>query len=117
NNIVEEIVPAKERLIPIVLNDEMQATIFITDVNDHDSSRRIMKYYEEIQSAAKEYLNITISIGISPVYQTLISSKKAVDLAKVALHYRVNVRPESIIFYDAIAPLFNDAPISKYTIN
>ncbi len=116
NNIVEEIVPAKERLIPIVLNDEMQATIFITDVNDHDSSRRIMKYYEEIQSAAKEYLNITISIGISPVYQTLISSKKAVDLAKEALHYRVNVGPESIIFYDDIAPLLNDASISKYPV-
>ncbi|NMO79866.1 helix-turn-helix transcriptional regulator [Niallia alba] len=116
NNIVEEIVPDKERLIPIVLNDEMQATIFITDENDYESSRRIMKYYEEIQTAAKEYLDITISVGISPVYKTLISSKKAVDLAKEALHYRVNVGPESIIFYDDIAPLLNDASISKYPV-
>lgn len=116
NNIVEEIVPNKERLLPIVLNDEMQATIFITDENDHDSGRRIMKYYEEIQLAAKEYLNITISIGISPVYKTLIYSKKAVDLAKEALHYRVNVGPESIIFYDDIAPMLNDASISKYPV-
>ncbi|MCB5236444.1 helix-turn-helix transcriptional regulator [Niallia circulans] len=116
NNIVEEIVPDKERLIPIVLNDEMQATIFITDENDYESSRRIMKYYEEIQTAAKEYLDITISVGISPVYKKLISSKKAVDLAKEALHYRVNVGPESIIFYDDIAPLLNDASISKYPV-
>lgn len=116
NNIVEEIVPDKERLIPIVLNDEMQATIFITDENDYESSRRIIKYYEEIQTAAKEYLDITISVGISPVYKTLISSKKAVDLAKEALHYRVNVGPESIIFYDDIAPLLNDASISKYPV-
>ena len=116
NNIVDEIVPNKERLIPIVLNDEMQATIFITDENDHDSGRRIMKYYEEIQLAAKEYLNITISIGISPVYKTLIYSKKAVDLAKEALHYRVNVGTESIIFYDDIAPMLNDASISKYPV-
>lgn len=116
NNIVEEIVPDKERLIPIVLNDEMQSTIFITDENDYESSRRIMKYYEEIQTAAKEYLDITISVGISPVYKTLIRSKKAVDLAKEALHYRVNVGPESIIFYDDIAPLLNDASISKYPV-
>ncbi|MEK5382738.1 helix-turn-helix transcriptional regulator [Niallia sp. FSL W8-0635] len=116
NNIVEEMVPDTERLIPIVLNDEMQATIFITDENDYDSSRRIMKYFEDIQSAAKEYLNITISIGISPVYKALINSKKAVDLAKEALHYRVNVGPASIIFYDDIAPLLNDASISKYPV-
>jgi len=115
NNMVEEIVPEEERLIPIVLNDEMQATIFIVDNKDHEnSSRRIMKYYEDIQKAAKEYLKITVSIGVSPVYKTLIKSKKAVDLAKEALHYRVNVGDEAIIFYDDIAPILNDASVSKY---
>lgn len=61
-------------------------------------------------------LNIVISAGISPVYDTLIESKKAVDLAKESLHYRVNVGSESIIFYYDIASILNDASISKFPV-
>ena len=116
NNIVEEMIPKSERLIPIVLNDEMQAVIFVLDKDDPDAERRIMKYYEEIQIAVKTYLNIVISAGISPVYDTLIESKKAVDLAKESLHYRVNVGSESIIFYYDISSMLNDASISKFPV-
>jgi two-component system, response regulator YesN len=116
NNIVGELVPKAERLNPIVLNDEMQATIFILDKSDPEPERRIMKYYEEIQVAVKKSLNIIISVGISPIYDTLIDSKKAVDLAKESLHYRVNVGPESIIFYNDISSMLNDASISKFPV-
>jgi two-component system, response regulator YesN len=116
NNIVGEIVSKDERLNPIVLNDEMQATIFILDKSDEEPERRIMKYYEEIQAAVKESLNIIISVGISPIYESLIDSKKAVDLAKESLHYRVNVGPESIIFYNDISSMLNDASISKFPV-
>ncbi|MEH7548840.1 MULTISPECIES: helix-turn-helix transcriptional regulator [Bacillaceae] len=116
NNVVEEIVPKDERLIPIVLNDEIQATIFILENNNQEAERRIMKYYEEIQIEVKKSLNIIISVGISPVYQSLIDSKKAVDLAKESLHYRVNVGSASIIFYKDIASMLNDATISKFPV-
>lgn len=116
NHIVRRIVPQNERLLPIVLNDEMQATIFACD-NEQDAQRRIMMYYEEIQEEVKETLNIVVSVGISPVYHSLIDSKKAVDLAKESLHYRVNVGPESIIFYHDISSMLNDASISKFPID
>lgn len=116
NNIVQEIIPKNERLIPIVLNDEMQAVIFVLGKDDQDAERRIMTYYTEIQTAVKKYLNIVISAGISPVYDTLIESKQAVDLAKESLHYRVNVGSESIIFYNDIASMLNDASISKFPV-
>jgi two-component system, response regulator YesN len=115
NHIVRKIVPKEERLIPIVLNDEMQATIFACD-NEQEAERRIMMYYEEIQEEVKETLNLIVSVGISPVYHSLIDSKKAVDLAKESLHYRVNVGPESIIFYHDISSMLNDASISKFPI-
>jgi two-component system, response regulator YesN len=115
NHIVREVVPKEERLIPIVLNDEMQATIFACD-NEQEAERRIMMYYEEIQEKVKETLNIVVSVGVSPVYHSLIDSKKAVDLAKESLHYRVNVGPESIIFYHDISSMLNDASISKFPI-
>ncbi|MGI8384299.1 helix-turn-helix transcriptional regulator [Robertmurraya sp. P23] len=116
NNMVEEFVPKEERLIPIVLNDEMQATIFILNKNDEEAERRIIKYYENIQAAVKKSLNMVISVGISPEYDSLIDSKKAVDLAKESLHYRVNVGPESIIFYNDIASMLNEASISKFPV-
>ncbi|WP_439951041.1 helix-turn-helix transcriptional regulator [Robertmurraya korlensis] len=116
NNLVEEVVPKEERLIPIVLNDEMQATIFILDNNDEEAERRIIKYYEHIQAAVKKSLNMVISVGISPEYHSLIDSKKAVDLAKESLHYRVNVGTESIIFYNDIASMLNEASISKFPV-
>lgn len=115
NHIVREIVPKEERLIPIVLNDEMQAMIFACD-NEQEAERRIMMYYEEIQEKVKETLNLVVSVGVSPVYHSLIDSKKAVDLAKESLHYRVNVGPESIIFYHDISSMLNDASISKFPI-
>lgn len=116
NNIVENLVPQHERLIPIVLNDEMQATIFIFDKDDQEAEHRIMKYCEEIQEAVKNSLKLEVSVGISPVYQSLIDSKKAVDLAKESLHYRVNVGAESVIFYKDIASMLNGASISKYPV-
>ncbi|KAF1299159.1 AraC family transcriptional regulator [Enterococcus sp. JM4C] len=116
NNIVTEIVPEANRMIPIVLNDEMQATIFRMDKDDPEASRKIMRYCQEIQSAVNEYLHLSISIGISKKFFILTQSKQSVDLAKEALHYRVNTGPGSIIFYNEIAPSGNEKELVKYPI-
>lgn len=57
-----------------------------------------MEYCRLIQKRVKEYLNLTISIGISNRFETLNESKQSVDRAKEALYYRVNTYPSSIIF-------------------
>lgn len=57
-----------------------------------------MEYCRLIQKRVKEYLNLTISIGISNRFETLNESKQSVDRAKEALYYRVNTGPSSIIF-------------------
>ncbi|MGM0126003.1 hypothetical protein IGI37_003404 [Enterococcus sp. AZ194] len=116
NNIVTEIVPVENRMIPIVLNDEMQATIFRMDKDDAEASRKIMRYCQEIQEAINEYLRLSVSIGISNKYFNLTQSKRSVDFAKEALHYRVNTGPASIIFYKEIAPSDNEKELVKYPV-
>ncbi|GIN71865.1 AraC family transcriptional regulator [Bacillus sp. J14TS2] len=116
NNIVEEMVPETNRLMPIVLNNATQATIFILDRSDQDSERHIMKTYEEIQKKIEEVLQITISVGISPEYTSLMDSEKAMDLAIESLHYRVNVGQGAIIFYNDIAPMLNATSIAKFPV-
>lgn len=114
NNIVAEIVPERDRMIPIVLNDTMQATIFVMEKLEEDSSRKVLNYYEEIQKAVKKYLKISISVGISTNYFSIRESKKAVNFAKEALYYQVNTGPESIIFYEEIAPASGETAMLKY---
>lgn len=97
NNMITEIVPKENRMLPIVLNEEMQATIYRMDKDDAEASKShgVLPTHSK---RVKEYLNLTISIGISNRFETLNESKQSVDRAKEALYYRVNTGPSSIIF-------------------
>ncbi|MCJ7843188.1 helix-turn-helix transcriptional regulator [Lederbergia sp. NSJ-179] len=117
NNIVEEMVSDRKRLMPIVLNNATQATIFILNRKDQEAERHLMKTYEEIQKKIEEVLQITISVGISPQYTSLMDSEKSMDLAIESLHYRVNVGYGAIIFYDDIAPMLNATSIAKFPVD
>ena len=61
NQVVAECIPESERFIPIVLNDEMQATILAFPETEEEPERKIAKYYESIQQAVKENLHATAS--------------------------------------------------------
>lgn len=75
-----------------------------------------MEYCRLIQKRVKEYLNLTISIGISNRFETLNESKQSVDRAKEALYYRVNTGPSSIIFYQEIVPAAHEKTLIRYPI-
>ncbi|WP_165006198.1 MULTISPECIES: response regulator transcription factor [unclassified Enterococcus] len=116
NNIITEIVPEENRMIPIVLNEEMQATIYRMDKDDPDASKKVMAYCRKIQKTIKEYLKLNVSIGISNQFDTLNESKLSVDRAKEALYYRVNTGPNSIIFYQEIVPAEHEKSLIRYPV-
>lgn len=116
NNMITEIVPKENRMLPIVLNEEMQATIYRMDKDDAEARKKVMEYCRLIQKRVKEYLNLTISIGISNRFETLNESKQSVDRAKEALYYRVNTGPSSIIFYQEIVPAAHEKTLIRYPI-
>lgn len=64
----------------------------------------------------KEYLKLTVSIGISNRFETLNESKQSVDRAKEALYYRVNTGPSSIIFYQEIVPAAHEKTLIRYPV-
>ncbi len=113
-NLVSEIVPSERRFAPIILNQYTQATILrLTPVMGH---KQIIKYCEEIREAAKKYLKIKISFGISDIYKELSQSKLAVDNGKEALHYRLNLGEESLVFFDEILSQIDEQAIIKYPV-
>lgn len=116
NNMIAEIVPKENRMIPIVLNEEMQATIYRMKKGHTEARKEVMAYCRQIQKAIKEYLNLTVSIGVSEQFETLNESKQSVDRAKEALYYRVNTGPNSIIFYQEIVSADHEKTLIRYPV-
>ncbi|WP_125606286.1 helix-turn-helix transcriptional regulator [Lapidilactobacillus bayanensis] len=115
-NIVSTIVPAEQRLKPVLVNKDTQATTLVFTANA-DIKKAVLQYCNQIQQATSKYLKIKISLGISNVYEDLKDSKASVDNAKEALHFRINLGEEAIIFYDEIATKLNQSAIIKYPAN
>lgn len=112
--LVEEIIPADCRFRPIIVDPETQGTIMHFDSQDETSQKQILNYCTALQKAAKEYLRIAISFGISNGYTDLVRSKFAYDNAREALYFRINLGAESIVFYSEIAAQFNETSVMHY---
>lgn len=114
NQMIAEIVPKEERMIPIVLNEEMQATIYRIPKEEAFANKKVMDHCRQIQKMIQEYLKLTVSIGISECFTTLNDSKQSVDQAKEALYHRVNTGPNSIVFYHEIISEQQEKTLIKY---
>lgn len=111
-NIVTTLISNDERLRPVLVNRDTQATTLIFKTNV-DIKKQLLERSNEIQAAVRQALKIKISLGISNVYQDLKNSKDSVDNAKEALRFRLNLGEESIILYDEVAPKLHQTAIIK----
>ncbi|MCC3379983.1 helix-turn-helix domain-containing protein [Paenibacillus farraposensis] len=115
NKIVEETIPEQQRMLPIILNDDTQATILIlSDKNEHEIRKQLLDDASLLIRTAKEYLNVSISIGMSTAYSNLLESKEACEMSKQALHHRLNLGKESIIFYEDISMVISGPVLLHY---
>lgn len=111
-NIVSEIIPKTQRFQPIILNQDTQATILCLPPTIEKP--QVIEYCQAIRQAAFDYLKIKISFGISMDYTDLTASKQAVDTAKEALHFRIHLGQEAMIFYNEIAAQLDEKSVIKY---
>ncbi|WP_291292132.1 helix-turn-helix domain-containing protein [Enterococcus sp.] len=111
-NLVSEIIPENHRFRPIVSSQDTQGTIL--RLSKGMNQKLITSYCKKIQKAARDYLRIKISVGISNSYPTLSDSKLAVDNAKEALHYRIHLGEEVIIFFDDISAQLDESAVVQY---
>ena len=112
NNLVLNIIPERDRFYPIVLNQDTQATII--RIPSQKGQKEIIEYCKNIREAARKYLGVKISMGISNKYTDLSKSKVALDNAKEALRFRINLGDESLIFFDEILPQLDEKALIKY---
>ncbi|MCL6601318.1 MAG: AraC family transcriptional regulator [Paenibacillus sp.] len=117
NKIVEELIPERQRLLPILLNDRTQATILIFDIeSEQEIQKQLLEYSKSIIKTARDYLKVSVSIGISNTYDDLLNSKEACEMGKQALHHRLNLGKESIIFYEDISMVISGPVLLYYPV-
>ncbi|RUT46186.1 AraC family transcriptional regulator [Paenibacillus anaericanus] len=117
NKIVEEFIPEQQRLLPIILNDDTQATILrFTEFSEQEIRRKVLDDAAALIKNVNDYLNLSISIGISKTYENLLESKEAYEMSKQALHQRLNLGKESIIFYEDISMVVSGPVLLYYPV-
>ncbi|GIO62507.1 helix-turn-helix domain-containing protein [Paenibacillus cineris] len=115
NKMVEEVVPKEGRMLPIILNDNTQATILtFTDQEEQEIRRQVLSFSKTIMMTARDYLNCSVSFGISKTYRHLWESKEACEMSKQALRHRLNLGKESIIFYEDIETVVSGPVLLHY---
>ncbi|MNJ43186.1 HTH-type transcriptional regulator YesS [compost metagenome] len=117
NKIVEEIIPEHQRMLPIILNDGTQATIFMfKGKSEQEIKKQVLEDATKLMKTVREYLNLSISVGISRTYSSLLQSKEASEMSKQALHHRLNLGKESIIFYEDISMVVSGPVLLYYPV-
>ncbi|MEK4060643.1 MULTISPECIES: AraC family transcriptional regulator [Paenibacillus] len=117
NKLVEELIPKARRMIPILLNDRTQATILIYEgMNEQEHRKQALEDAKKIIKTVRDILKLSVSVGISNLYQDLASSKEACEMSKQALHHRLNLGKESIIFYEDIATVISGPVLLHYPV-
>lgn len=115
NKMVEEVIPKQQRMLPIILNDDTQATILtFREQSEQELNKELLDYATALLKAVRNYLKVPISIGISKSYTDLLESKEACEMGKQALHQRLNLGKESIIFYEDISMVVSGPVLLHY---
>ncbi|WNS43188.1 helix-turn-helix domain-containing protein [Paenibacillus sp. MMS20-IR301] len=115
NKLVEELLPGSRRMIPILLNDKTQATILIFEgASEQENRKQVLEDAKRIIRAVRELLKLSVSVGISRFYTDLTGSREACEMSKQALHTRLNLGKESIIFYEDISNVISGPVLLHY---
>lgn len=114
-NIVSEVVPQGQSLSSIVA-DEGQITIYGSRAEDAvEFKRELYNLTERIQTAVSDYLELSVSIGVSRTFSNLKQSARAYKQGLDALQYRLRLGSRAILFLEEVEP--KQADIWSYPVH
>jgi two-component system response regulator YesN len=69
-----------------------------------DSCNRLFSLLEEIRQSVRKYLNLTVTIGLGSIYNSLSQMKESYKSASTALEYKLVLGGNKVIYADDIEP-------------
>ncbi|MFD2118015.1 AraC family transcriptional regulator [Paenibacillus yanchengensis] len=118
SKIVEEVIPLQYRMLPVVLNERTQATILLFEqVSSQEIHKQLIQYGKTIIRTTRDSYQFSVSIGISDIYSELEESKNAMNMGLEALHQRLHLGKESIIFFEDVSALVTGSRHIYYPVD
>ncbi|MFD0714376.1 hypothetical protein [Paenibacillus sp. GCM10027626] len=101
-NIAGELIPDKARLVPVLLEQSQITIVGGSGGSRAEQKAQLFAWAEGVQQAARKYLGLQVSIGISRPQRRLIEAADSSEQAVEALRYRIRIGLESILFNDDV---------------
>lgn len=98
-NIVEETIPAEQRLAPVIVDQTLATLVGLNESSLREHSDAIYKLTEAIQRNIRTYLELDISIGISLPFDHLMKAPRAYYEGMEALKQRLKLGQGVIVRY------------------
>lgn len=104
SNIVGEQIPAKHRLLPIIIRSS-QVTLIHGNQDTIEAFRQfVFTSAKQIETQVEKYLSLKISIGISRFYEEIKDSSNAYRECLLVLKYRLLYEQKTILSIEEIRP-------------
>lgn len=107
SNMVGELIPGDNRLVPVVTTD-YQVTLIGSSNEGAELKEELFMLCVEVQKAIAQYLGIRVSIGISRPFHVFDQARNALHEAMTSLKFSVGLGQESILFIEDVQPQKND---------
>lgn len=104
NNMVGDLIPPHQRLVPIVVQSSLVTLIFDEAKSTEEFRTTIYMLAKKIQDEVEHYLSLRISIGLSRSYGGLKDAHRACKEAMDALKYRVMYGQKTILHIEDVQP-------------
>ncbi|MFE5323248.1 helix-turn-helix domain-containing protein [Paenibacillus sp. NPDC056579] len=104
SNIVSELVPEEERLVPIIYRDAVVLIAGMPSGTDDAFKERLYRAAVSIQDAVKRYMSIEASVGISRGFEDWTGAEQGYEECAAALKYRLQLGREAVLFIEDVLP-------------
>lgn len=102
NNMVGELIPPHQRFSPVLL-DQSQLTLITSDLeHEQELKEQFYQTAELIRSKVQEFLQISVSIGISSPFTKYTEALRAYDQGLETLRSRISLGSNVILHYEDI---------------
>ncbi|WP_019534678.1 helix-turn-helix domain-containing protein [Paenibacillus ginsengihumi] len=102
NNIIEEVIPPEQRIMPVILDQTQVTLVGSADRSPEEFNSFLYRLTESIQTHVRSFLDLSVSIGISLPFQTLSKASRAYQEGLEALKHRLKLGKGVVISYAGI---------------